>query len=286
MNSQALSRLAGLSRPSLKNFVLAGALAGAATLPAQAQTTVASDNAGNYSSWPQTANNGTGFGNWSFNNTTPNGGFSGEFLGSSYTGHGGGLNSGSGNAFGFYANSGTYANASATAPFSAGALTANETFSVQFQNDNIGDVGGQEGFNLQNSSGNNLFQLYFIGGLSDYYIKVWTSLSTGVQVDTGVGYTSGPLTLQYQQGAAGAWTFSLLEGATTEATLSSVSTGDTIWQNGISQVDLYNQNGGDLSNQNDNNYFNNLQVTVTPEPTTLALSAVSGLVLLALRRRK
>jgi len=286
MNQPALSPLTRNRRRLLKHLLLAAGLAGAATLGAQAQITVASDNTGNYSAWPQTANNGTGFGNWSFNNTTPNGGYSGEFLGSSYTGNGGGLNSGNGSAFGFYANSGTYAAANATAPFAAGSLTTGQTFSVQYQNDNIGDTGGLEGFNLQNSSGNELFQFYFIGGLTDYYIKVWTSSGSGVQLDTTVGYTSSPLTLDYTQGGAGAWTFSLLEGSTTEATLTSASTGDSIWQNGVSQVDLYNQNGGDLGNQNDNNYFNNLQITSAPEPGTVALGVLSGLVLLALRRRR
>ncbi len=281
MNQPTLSSLAGLRRHLLKNFFLASAIAGAATLAAHAQITVASDNAGNYSAWPQTANNGTGFGNWSFNNTTPNGGYSGQFLGASS-----GINSGNGNAFGFYANSGTYAAAHAIAPFSAGSLSANQTFSIQYQNGNIGDTGGQDGFNLQNSSGNNLFQFYFIGGLNDYYINVWTSSGSGVQVDTGVGYSSGPITLDYTQGSAGAWSFALLEGATTEATLSSTSTGDFIWQNGVSQADLYNQNGGNLGNQNANSYFNNLQITSAPEPTTLALGALSGLALLAARRRK
>jgi len=258
----------------------------AAFLPVAASAQIASDNAGNYSTWPQTANNGTGFGNWSYNNTTPNGGFSGEFLGSSYTSNGGGINSGNGNAFGFYANSGTFAEAQAIAPFSAGSLTANQTFSVQMQDHFIGDSGGQEGFSLQNSSGNDIFQFYFNGGSSDYYLNVWTGPTTSVQVDTTVGYTSSPLTLDYSQGSGDTWAFSILEGSTTVATLSSASTGDLIWQNGISQADLYSMNGGDLGNQNDNVYFNNLNIVATPEPSTTVLGAAGLATLLLLRRRR
>jgi hypothetical protein len=271
-------------RAGISCFLFAS-LAGLATLSAQAQLTLASDNAGNYSSWPQTANNGAGFGSWSFNNPTPNGGYAGEFLGGSYTSNGGGINSGNGNAFGFYANSGNYAEAQALTTFSAGALTAGETFSVQMQNHYIGDAGGQEGFSLQNSSGNNLIQFYFNGGASDYYLSIWTAIATPVQVDTGVNYTSGPLTLNYTQGAGTAWSFAILEGATTVGALSSASTGDALWQNSVSQVNLYSLNGGDSGNQNDNVYFNNLSVTA-PEPTTLALSGLSALALLALRHRR
>ena len=219
-----------------KLSAMAAVVAALASMSACAQVTNAIDSANNYSSWPQAGNNGTGFGNWSYNNTQPNGGFSGEFLGSSYTGNGGGLNSANGNAFGFYANSGTFAEAQAIAPFSAGALTANQTFSVQMQNHFIGDTGGQIGFNLQNSSGNNIFQFYFNGGASDYYINVWTGIAAGIQIDAGVGYTSSPLTLDYSQGSGNSWAFSILEGNTLLATLTSASTGDSIWQNGISKL--------------------------------------------------
>lgn len=267
------------------------AFAAMLSVSAQSQTVIASDNAGNYSAWPQSANNGTGFGSWSFNNTTPNGGFSGQFLGTSYTANGGGINSGTGNAFGFYANQGASAEAQAIAPFSAGALTANQTFSVQMQDHSITDNGGQEGFSLRDSSGNNIFQFYFNGGASDYYVNIWTSIATGVQIDTGVGYSSGPLTLSFTQESGDAWSFSITEGSTAAGTLSSTSTGDSLWNNTISQVDLYSLNGGSArtAGDNDNLYFNNLQITAAavPEPTVMALYGVSGLVaLFAFRRRQ
>lgn len=272
--------------------IIATALLGSlSSLPLLAQTvTIASDNAGNYSTWPggssTLANNGTGFGSWAFNNSQPNGGFSGQFLGGSYS-TGGGINSGSGNAFGFYANSGNYALSQATLPLLEGAMTSGQTFSVQMQNHFIGDDGGQEGFNLQNSSGNDILQFYFNGGASDYYVNIWTSSGTSAQVDTLVPYTASPLTLNYTQGSGTSWTFAILEGSTTMATLTSAGTGDAIWQAGISQFQLFSQNGGDSGNQNDNVFFNNPQVTAVPEPTTVALGGASGLALLYyLRRRK
>ena len=250
----------------------------------QAQVINASDNAGNYSSWPQTANNGSGFGNWSFNNTTPNGGYSGEFLGTSYTSAGGGINSGSGNAFGFYANGGASAEAQAILPFLSGSLTANQAFSIEMQDQNITDDGGQVGFSLQDSSGNNLFQFYFSGGQSQYLVNVG-----GTQVNTGVGYTADPLTLSFEQGAGDAWSFSISEGGTLEATLDSTSTGDLLSANDISQANLFSLNGGSARTlgDNDNLYFNNPTVTTTPEPSTLALGGMSGLAaVLFIRRRR
>ena len=249
----------------------------------------ASDNAGNYSSWgmgsPNSgtqASQGTGFGPWTFINSTPDGGYSGEYLSGSgsYNDGGNAINSGNGSAFGMYANGANAAESQAIAPFSEGSILTYQTFSIQFMTDNIGDQGGQEGVDLQNSSSVNLFQIYFNGGSSDWYINVG-----GQQVDTGLGYTKEPLTFSYTQLPGDSWSFTISAQGGSSDTLTSASTGDFLSANNISQADVFNLNGNDSGNQNDNSYFNNIQVV--PEPSSLAVFAVSGLgTLLAFRCRK
>ena len=157
----------------------------AAQTPSRAAL-VASDYAGNYNynvnpsldtSWPQTNNLGTGFGNWSFINS-PNGGSADEFQGAS------GINSGNGLSFGLLANSAAGSEAQAILPFLGGSLAENQMFSVQMQNGSVANDGGQVGFRLQNSSGGNIFQFYLNGNNSvvpNYFINV-----SGVLVDTGL----------------------------------------------------------------------------------------------------
>jgi hypothetical protein len=265
-----------------KNYLISGiALSMLASASAGlSQTINASDNAGNYTSWTSGSTGGTGFGAWAFTDANGGTGFAGQFLS---TGSSTGIDTG-GNAFGMFANGAASAEAQSLRPFSAGSLTANQTFSIQMQNGNVTDNGGQVGFNLQDSSANNLFQFYFAGGGADYNINVG-----GNQISTGVGFTSGPLTLSFSQGVGNAWSFSVFEGATLEAALSSISTGDSLSANDISQVNLYTLNGGAARTlgDNDNLYFNNLQIETqaTPEPSAVLLG-MSGLATLYLIRRR
>lgn len=243
---------------------------------------VAADSAQNYTSgnWPSPApNNGFGFGNWSFNNTTPNGGFSGQFFGSS-----GGIDSANGNSFGFYANSAASAQSTALRPFLQ-TLTASQSFSIQMQNGNVTDNGGQAGFNLRDNTGNNIFTYAFLGGAADYQLKIWTSPSSFTQVDTGVGFTSGAMTLSLTQGSGDNWSFAITTGSGT-TTLTSGGTGDQLWENNISQVQMFSLNGGASRTLGDNGnlFFNNL--TVVPEPGTLALLGTSLLGGLCFWRRQ
>ena len=246
------------------------ALTALAPVSSHAQN-VASDSAQNYSSaiWPSPApNNGFGFGAWSFNNTTPNGGFSGQFFGSS-----GGIDSANGNSFGMYANSGASAQSTVSRPFLQ-TLTASQSFSISMQNGNVTDNGGQVGFNLSDSSANNIFSFAFLGGGADYQLKIWQNPSSFTQVDTGVGFTSGAMTLSLTEGAGDNWSFSITTGSGT-TTLTSAGTGDLLDANNISQVQVFNLNGGSSRTLGDNAnlYFNNL--IVVPEPGTLALLGTS-----------
>ena len=269
----------------MKSKLLITAVIGfASAITSYGQTVVASDNAGNYSSWPQIVNNGTGFSSWSYNNTIPNGGASGQFEGAS-----GNINSGNGNAFGFYANSAANAQANAILNFTQGSLVNLQDFSIQMQNNNVTDNGGQVGFDLQNSSGNNIMQFYFNGGQNDYYLNVFTGISTSVQVDTGVSFSAGSsgLTLSYDQLSGDNWIFNITTGSGT-TTLSSASTSDQIWQNSISKVDMFSLNGGSSRTLGDNAnlYFNTLTITDVPEPGTIALMGISGLAMVYMVRRR
>jgi len=255
-------------------------LAALAPMSSSAQV-IASDNAGNYSgNWPSPGpNNGSGFGAWSFNNSTPNGGFSGQFLGAS-----GNINSGSGNAFGFYANGAASAQSQAIRSFSQ-TLTSYQTFSLQMQNGNVTDNGGQVGFALRDSSQNNIFQFSFLGGGANYQLNIGQSPSSSVQVNTGVGFNSGPLTLSFTELAGNAWSFSLTTGSGT-TTFSSSSTGDSLYENDISQVELFSLNGGSSRTLGDNGnlYYNNLEIV--PEPATVSLLGTSLLAGLLIYRRR
>jgi hypothetical protein len=256
----------------------------ALSLSVQAQI-VASDNAGNYSSWGSNlgsttqASQGTGFGSWTIGNTAGgNGGENGSFLGgSAQVSQPQNINSGNGNSFGLYANSGQ--TASAIAPFQEGNLQAYQTFSIELQNNDI-QTGGTVGFGLQNSSGQNVFEFYFVGGGSFYDINVWQNAITGNQIASTVGYTSGPMTLDFNLFSGNSWAFSIYEGATLEQTLTSTADGN-LWSS-VSQARVFNANSG--SGSPNNFYFNDVQIV--PEPATLALFGISGLTLLAFRRRK
>jgi hypothetical protein len=241
------------------------------------------DNAGTYSTWPQTASEGAGFGNWSFYNSTPDGGSAGELLASStedgqrYNINGPVTEAGfSGNAFGFYANQGAYADAEAVAPFLGGSLAPGQIFSIQIQSGNVA-AGVMNGLSLQNSTGGNLFQFYSIGDQGDYFIDVG-----GQQIDTGSYYTIYGVILEYEQLAGDAWSVSIFTSGYNEiafysATLSSTSTGVFLANDNISQVDLQEDSGG-ISAPNNSSYdmfFNSLMIV--PEPSTFMLTCLSGM---------
>jgi len=257
----------------------------ALSLSACAQDSLsASDDAGNYSSWGMgnssgnQASAGIGLGPWSFINSTPDGGYAGEYLGTSigqdptapYN-----INSGNGDAWGFYANSAAFTTSQAIAPFT-GSLGVYQTFDIAMQNYFVG-TGTTNGFNLQNSSGGNLFSFYFVGGQSDYYIDVG-----GTQYGTGLGFTTNGLTLAFTQGTGDNWSFKISGPTVATITLTSGSTG-MLANNNISQVDMFNATGSGGGGLQYNTYFNNIQIV--PEPWTLTLMGLAGMALVVLRRR-
>lgn len=247
-------------RPCLWAGIILGACL-AAPMSSQA-TVIASDNAGNYSSWSSGNNQGTGFGAWSFANSTPSGGYSGEYL--AHGNGGSAVSSGNGNAWALYSNSspGNDAQANAIRSFNEGNLTAGQTLGIQMNN---GSVGGSVGFSLRDSSHNNIFEFYFNGGANDYTINV-----SGTAVTTTVPFTASALNLAFTQGSGDSWSFSI-----NGVTYSSSSTGDNLSANDISEIRLFS-----YGNNNDI-FFNNLAITAVPEPIKLALPIFGGLMLAA-----
>ena len=224
------------------------------------------DDASNYATWPTGSNGGTGFQPWQLTN----GSNSGFFIGSS-----GVIDTGSGTSFGIFANTGD--TASAIRPFSPGGdsssiLEAGQCFSMAFANGTIQSGSGTVGFGLQNSSGANEMQLYFIGGQTDYTLDI-----NSQQIDTGIGFTTAGLDITYIQNTGTAFTLDVTPvGGSTSVFNENVGAAD------ISQVRIFNANAGPGSGANV--YANSLQVI--PEASTVGLLACGVGVLLVWKRNR
>lgn len=231
---------------------------------------------------------GNGWGSaWTISLTNPgNSGQNGTFVASS-TGNGDGLDDGkdssggaitgaandgdintAGRAWGLYANSGQ--TVSAVRSFS-GAFELQQRFRLDMDT-GYQQTGATVGFGLRNSSGQNLFELYFIGGQTNYTVNA-TGLSGSLPSYTTEGMsiefylvtpTTFSVTLTRRDGVAGTVTGTLLSAA---------------GGSGIEQVRLFNFNGG--SGNANNAYFNSVSI---PTPGAGALMGLGGL-MLARRRR-
>ena len=126
----------------------------------------ATDAAENYSSWTNNSNGGSGFGSWTLQTTSGNSSQNGHFL-----------SSGPPKRWGMYANSSQEANAIRNLSSS---MSVGQSFRARFQNSYIGS-GGSVGIALQNSSGQPLWEFYFIGGESSYRLNGAAS---------GIGFTT------------------------------------------------------------------------------------------------
>ena len=258
--------------------VLLGMLGGLLVSANSRGALYAADNAGNYSAWGTTAGSGTqasagtGFGSWSFSNTAGgNSSQNGEFLKSSaQVGQSQNINSPSGNSWGLYANSGQTANA--IAPFSGGAMSAGQHLVLEMQNNYIQNSGGVVGFSLRDGSHNTILEFYFTGGGNDYQINVWQNASSGSPHTTSVGYTSGPLTLDFAQGSGNSWTLGITPTGGSTVSYSSSDYG-SLWESSISEIRFFDYNAG--AGDANNVYFNDL--SLVPEPATWGLWSAVGL---------
>lgn len=189
--------------------------------------------------WQNGDNGGTGFGAWQLSPAS-NTGNAGFFISTSASnGDGDGNSDGdintSGIAFGLYANGGGLA--SAVRPFSID-LFAGATLDLKMDNGYI-DGGGTVGFGLQNSSGNNLLEFYFVGGTSFYQYNDLTGAH-----NTSVGFTDEGLSLSITLTSATAYQLSVtqLNGGTT--TLYNGSLKNPAGGQGAHQLRLFDANAG------------------------------------------
>ncbi len=259
------------------------AVAAVSLVGASAQAAIiASDDSSNSaynSSWltgtGSTAISGSFGGGWTFNTS----GSGGRFTGSS-AGNGGSPNINvGGDAWGLWANSGGFSEASR--PLN-GALTpgpiVNGGQQLLLSLDNGGvNTGGTVGVSFQNASNQNLVEFYFRGGQSNYEVN-----RSGGAVATTIGFTTNGLNLVLGQ-AAGAGTFSLTITRLGTGGSTQTVTGSLLSPSGgqaISTVRFFNSNAGGGSGNDA--FFN--RIAVIPEPATLGVLAGAGLI--ALRRRK
>ena len=157
-----------------------------AQLPPPTAQDTASDSAYGSPSpeWTTGDNGGFGMGPWTLSpaSNTPQSGF---FVGSSIGNNGvsgdtngdGDINTVPGNrAWGLYANSGQAASAvrDFNLPFTPGSV-----FEIFMDNGDV-QAGGKVGFALQNSAGQDLLEVYFVGGDTQYTVHGNTPISSGV----------------------------------------------------------------------------------------------------------
>jgi hypothetical protein len=221
----------------------------------------ASNSAYDGGAWPNGSNGGTSLGPWSLS-ASGNGGF---FTGDS-------RNNGDGNsngdndintnnrAWGMYANSGGTANAYRSF---AGAFTPGTVFTVRMDN-GWQDNGSYVGFGLQNATGENLVELYFFGGGSDYRLN-----DNAGERPTGIPFTDEGISVQ----------LTLLTPTTYQIIITSLAGGGTTMTGtlrnpaggqAISRLRLFNSNAGG-GGQRDA-YFNSINVCY---PANLVINEVN-----------
>lgn len=231
--------------------------------------TLASDSAAAYVSWTNGSTGGTGFSPWVLTPAS-SGATAGHFIGSS-TANGDGDNNGDGDintagkAWCMYGNSGNTATAVRSFPAT---MAVNDVFTLAVDNGFLDSVGTPQptvGFGLQNASGQNLFELLFIGGQSNY-----KTVSGAGTVDTGLAFSDEGLTIAFTLTSPTTYQVTITRLAGGNTTLSGALSNPPGGQS-ISQVRLFNANAG--SGGSRDACFNSLMLE---RPTYVALRAFTA----------
>jgi hypothetical protein len=213
----------------------------------------ASDNAStaNYpgGTWTTGSNGGTGFGAWILTPTTnSSGSYAGSFIG----------DSGQGNpSFGIYAGGNSLSTFTADRPFTGGALTAGQSFSVSLGN--TVSIAGEIGFQFLSGS-TARWTLKFIGGGTDWQIND----GGGSDFGAGQAYAANtPLAFSFTYNGGNSYSYTFGTGSGNNFTAANDLSN-------LTGVRFYNRDQGPDQNLG----FNNL--SVVPEPSTYALLALSA----------
>ena len=255
---------------SLTSFALASTLA-LASVSSLSAATIFTDNAGNYGGgWNTGSNGGSGFGAWTLSSSGGTGGFAGSFIGDPSSA---GITGMSATSFGLYAKppgSGAFVNVdrSFNNPLGIG-----DSFSFQW-GINWDSGAGAKGFNIY-SGGVSGTQLIYVNNLNGDAINIQGN-------STGFGYGTTAMTWNFTRTSA----TNLLVEATNRDGGASYSGNFTI----SGAPDAFRFYASEMqaptepNQDNPQPYFNNLTLTVVPEPSSLSLLALSGLALLRRRR--
>ncbi len=249
-------------------LIAAGVLA--ATFTAANASTLATDNAANAaytSGWANGSNGGSGFGAWALTN---DGASSGSFIGDSTTlnaaNTGANINT-SGKSFGMFGHTGQTSNA--IRPF-IGDLSVGQTFSIDIA---VNFRNGNKGFDLRNSSAAAIFTFSITG--NDYVVSNATTGngSIGSAFSTNTKFT---ISLAQTSAGAGTWTITRSGG------VSDLDTGT--YTGAGASIKLFESQTTGSGAAEDNLFANNL--SIVPEPSTVALLALSSLGMIQMLRRR
>lgn len=229
--------------------------------------------------WQTGDNGGSGFGAWTLNATSGDGGQNGFFMGSSSgnaknPGPSGNIDT-AGRSWGMYANSGQ--TASAIRPLTGGSLLVGQTITLSIDNGFL-DNGSSEGFGIQTSGGVNRLEFFFTGGNGSY-----TLADNAGNNATGIPFTGNGLSFAFT--LTGTDTYSLDVTPNGGGTTNFTGTLEGVAGTGIDQLRFFDFNGGNnQSNGNGDFYVNLLTVPEASPRIFFAVPALLGILLLRRRR--